>query len=258
MSKVKRALYFQFAGLVLTMIFAAWLWRHYPLVRYVTELQQRIGAMEFWGAVLYPLLYAAGNVLLLPGGVLAVGSGLFFGLWWGFFLNVLGNVAGAAVSFFLSRKLGRGWVAKKFLRHRKWAALDEAIARDGWKIIFLSQVHPLFPSSLLNYLYGVTRIRFRTCMLWIALGQTPGLFLYAYLGTLAQHGLRIWQGKSHPQTWEYFVWIGGLVLTFAVTTALARLALRLLAEAEREAKHKTSPKTPTRPLEPAPLETGVR
>ena len=254
MSKVKRALYLQLAGLVLVAALAAWVARHYPVVHYISALQRRVGAMEFWGGVLYPALFAACNVLLLPGGVLAVGSGLFFGLWWGFFLNLVGNTAGAAVSFFLSRKLGRGWVAKKFMRQRKWAALDEAIARDGWKIIFLSQVHPLFPSSLLNYLYGVTRIRFRTCMLWVALGQTPGLFLYAYLGTLAQHGLRIWQGKSHPHLWEYGVWLGGLALTFGVTTALARLALRLLAEAERAGKH-DAPPVPTRPLEP--VESGM-
>jgi uncharacterized membrane protein YdjX (TVP38/TMEM64 family) len=258
MSKVKRALYLQLAGLVLAAVFVGWIWRHYPVVQYVIQLQRKIGAMEFWGAVLYPLLYGACNVLLLPGGVLAIGSGLFFGLWWGLFLNVLGNVGGAAVSFFLSRKLGRGWVAKKFLRHRKWAALDEAIARDGWKIIFLSQVHPLFPSSLLNYLYGVTCIRFRTCMLWIALGQTPGLFLYAYLGTLAQHGLRIWQGKSHPQTWEYFTWLGGFMLTIAVTTALGRLALRLLAEAERAARRESAARIATRPLAPASVQNGVR
>ena len=231
MSKIKRAFYLQFIGGALVAGGVVWAWRHYPVAAHIVELQRQVGAMEFWGAVLYPLLFAACNVLLLPGGVLAVGSGLFFGLWWGFFLNMAGNVAGAAVAFFLSRKVGRGWVANKFLDHPKWAALDAAIARDGWKIIFLSQVHPLFPTSLLNYLYGVTRIRFRTCLLWVALGQAPGLFLYAYLGTLAQHGLRIWQGKSHPQTWEYLAWIGGLLLTLAVTTALARLALRVLAEA---------------------------
>src|SRR5712675_234537 len=140
MSQIKRALYLQIAGLALAVGVAAWLAHHYPVIDAIVRMQQKIGAMQFWGAVLYPLLYGACNVLLLPGGVLAIGSGLFFGLWWGFFLNVLGNVGGAAVSFFLSRKLGRGWVAKKFLRHRKWVALDEAIARDGWKIIFLSQV----------------------------------------------------------------------------------------------------------------------
>ena len=235
MSQVKRALYVQLGGLVLATLFVAWLWQRYPIVEWVVRAQEKIGALEFWGAVLYPLLYAACNVLLLPGGALAIGSGIFFGLWWGFLLNVIGNVLGAAVSFLLARRLGRGWVARKFLRHRKWAALDEAIARDGWKIIFLSQVHPLFPSSLLNYLYGITRIRFGTCMLWIALGQTPGLFLYAYLGTLTQLGLRLLRGQSHPHPIEYVIWIGGLVLTVVTTTALARLALRVLAEVENVA-----------------------
>jgi uncharacterized membrane protein YdjX (TVP38/TMEM64 family) len=164
-----------------------------------------------------------------------MGSGLFFGLWWGFLLNLLGNVGAAAVSFTISRRLGRQWVERRFFRRGKWAALDELIARDGWKIIFLSQVHPLFPSSLLNYLYGVTRIRFGTCMLWIALGQAPGLFLYTYLGTLAQFGLKILRGKSHPFAYEYLLWIGGLLITLAATFALSRIALRLLAEAEKAA-----------------------
>ena len=232
MSQVKRALTVQLCGLFFAAIFAAWLWHRFPILDYVALAQTRLGAMELWGGVLYPLLYAACNVLLLPGGVLAIGSGLFFGLWWGFFLNVAGNVLGAAISFLLARKLGRGWVARKFLRHRKWATLDEAIARDGWKIIFLSQVHPLFPSSLLNYLYGITRIRFGVCLLWVALGQTPGLFLYAYLGTLAQFSIKVARGQSHPAPFEYALWIGGLALSLLVTGLLARLALRLLAEAE--------------------------
>jgi len=234
---MKRAFYhLQITGLLLAVGLVFWLEHHFPLIEGIVRLQQRIGAMQFWGAVIYPLVYGTCNVFLLPGGVLAIGSGLFFGIWWGFALNLVGNVGGAAVAFFLSRKLGRGWVARKFLRNRKWAALDAAIARDGWKIIFLSQVHPLFPSSLLNYLYGVTRIGFGRCMLWIAIGQAPGLFLYAYFGTLAQYGLRIWQGKSHPHPLEYVVWLGGLGLTLLVTTALARIALRVLAEAEKAAR----------------------
>ncbi len=248
MSQVKRALYVQLFGLVLVLLVLVSLARTFPVMDYVLTAHQAIGAMDFWGAVLYPLLYATCNVLLLPGGILAIGSGLFFGLWWGFLLNLTGNLVGAAVAFGISRRLGRQWVEQRFFRHRKWAALDQAIARDGWKIIFLSQVNPLFPISLLSYLYGVTRIRFSTCMLWIALGQAPGLFLYAYLGTLAQLGVRLWQGKTHPLAHEYVLWIGGLVLTMVVTTALARLGLRLLAEAERAAETEEAP-VPERQLQ---------
>ena len=196
MSRVKRAFYLQLLGLLGAVLFVGWLLRTYPVVGFIARLQHTIGEMEVWGGVLYPLLYGACNVLLLPGGVLAIGSGLFFGLWWGFLLNLAGNVGAAAIAFGISRRLGRQWVEKKLLRERRWAALDELIARDGWKIIFLSQVHPLFPTSLLNYFYGVTRVRFSVCILWVALGQAPGLFLYAYLGTLAQFGLKIWQGTD--------------------------------------------------------------
>jgi uncharacterized membrane protein YdjX (TVP38/TMEM64 family) len=254
--KLKRALSFQLAGCALAAVVAVWGARHYPVVEMVGQLQQKIGAMGARGAALYPLLYAACNVLLLPGGVLAIGSGLFFGLWWGFALNLLGNVLGAAGAFGISRKLGRGWIAKKFLQRPKWAALDEAIAREGWKIILLSQLPPLSPVSLLNYLYGITRIRFGTCLLWVALGQTPTMFLYAYLGTTAQHGLHVWQGKIHPSAGRYFLWIGGLILTLGVTVALGRIALRALAAAEKKVVQEEPHlrPAPVPPLEPATVE----
>src|SRR4030095_8064811 len=241
MSKRKRASYLQRIGLAMAAGLLAWITWHFPVVEYITRAQRTIGRMEVWGGVLYPLLYGACNICLLPGGVIAMGSGLFFGLWWGFLLTLLGNVGAAAVSFSISRALGRQWVERRFFRHRKWVLLDELIARDGWKIIFLSQVHPLFPTSLLNYLYGVTRIRFGTCLLWIALGQAPGLFLYTYLGTLAQFGLKILRGTTHPVAYEYLFCIGGLCLTIAATVLLSRVALRLLAEAEKTAQQTPQP-----------------
>jgi uncharacterized membrane protein YdjX (TVP38/TMEM64 family) len=246
MSKLKRALFLQLAGLALGVGAVVWASRHYPVLDAIVRLQNTIVTMGFWGAVLYPLLYATCNVLLLPAGVLAVGSGLFFGLWWGFALNLAGNVAGAAGAFFISRTFGRKWIARRFLQHPRWAALDEAIERDGWKIIFLSQLPPLSPVSLLDYLYGITRVRFGTCMLWVAIGQAPSMFLYAYLGTIGHHGLRLWQGKINPPAWEYVLWIGGLVLTLIATIALGRIALRALAEAENAVSRPPSPTLRTR------------
>jgi uncharacterized membrane protein YdjX (TVP38/TMEM64 family) len=81
-------------------------------------------------------------------------------------------------------------------------------------------------------------------MRWIALGQAPGLFLYAYLGTLTQLGLRVLRGQSHPHPIEYVLWIGGLVVTVVATAALARIALRLLAEMEAVGEQPTDPVRP--------------
>jgi len=245
MSKISRALAFQIGGLVIAVIVVAVLAQHFDLPHVIERAQRRVGQMKWWGAVLYPLLVAACNLLLLPGSVLTLGGGLFFGLWWGFCLVLGGNVLGAAAAFGLGRTVGRGWVERRILRRRKWMLLDEAIAREGAKIIFLSQVHPLFPTSFLNYFYGMTRIRFSTCMLWVALAQAPGIFMYAYLGTLAQLGIKLLRHKTHPHAQEYVIWIGGLLLTLAVTTALGRIALRLLAEAEAAVEKARAQKSET-------------
>ncbi len=230
-TRIRFLVWLQAAGFVGLAGVLYWGFTRLGLLEVVLAAQRRVAQMGSWAVLVYPLLYGSCNVLLLPAGVIAIGSGLFFGLWWGFAVNLTGNVLGAAVAFALSRSLGRERLERRFFKHPKWAALDEAIGREGWKIIFLSQVHPLFPSSLLNYLYGITRIRFGTCMLWVALGQAPGLFLYSYLGTLAQLGIRVLHGENHPRIDEYVRWIGGLVLTLVLTFVLARMALRLLAEA---------------------------
>jgi len=241
LSKFSRAVATQLIGLSLLGVAIIGITRLLPVVEWIGILQQRIVAMQIWGAAFYPLLFAACNILLLPGGVIAMGSGLFFGLWWGTFLVLMGNLIAAAVAFGISRHLGRSWLERKFSNSRRWRALDKAIRRQGWKIIFLSQVHPLFPTSLLNYLYGVTSIRFWPCMFWVAMGQLPGLFLYAYLGTLAQLGIKLVEGKTHPLAHEYGIWFGGLLLTVVVTTALGRLALRLLKEIEADSPQAESP-----------------
>ena len=244
MPKMRRAFYMQIGGVLLltTLIFA--LDRLLPLADAVARVQQRIMHLGIWSAICYPLLYACCNVLLLPGGLLSIGGGFFFGLWWGFLIVLVGNVTGAAMAFLISRWIGRRWLKQKLLRNSTMEALEPAVAREGWKIILLSQLHPLFPTSLLNYLYGLTRIRFRTCMLWVAIGQAPGLFLYAYIGTLGQLGLNLVRGTSHPRTAEYFVWGGGFVLSTVVLLGLGRIALRVMQKVEQQ----TSDAEPSRNL----------
>ena len=144
---------------------------------------------------------------------------------------------------------------RKLSRNRTFVALEPAIDKEGWKIILLSQLHPLFPTSLLNYLYGLTRIRFRTCMLWVAIGQAPGLFLYSYLGTLGQMGLNLARGKTHPRAVEYWVWLGGFCAAAIILILLGRIALRLLKRVQEAAAAGEDP--PTKELSLAPARANV-
>ena len=91
MLESRRAIYFQLTGLAVVIIGIALLSHFFPVITFIAELQRRVTGMGKSGAVVYPLLFAACNVLLLPGGILSIGAGFFFGLWWGFFIVLLGQ-----------------------------------------------------------------------------------------------------------------------------------------------------------------------
>lgn len=234
MLRASRAVSVQLASFPILIIGLVLLAHFFPIIDFVIELQHRVTGLGAWSAICYPLLFAACNILLLPGGILSVGAGFFFGLWWGFLIVMLGNSIGAAVSFALSHWLGRRYLSQRLSRSPMLQVLDKAVARDAWKIIFLSQLHPLFPTSLLNYLFGLTRIRFGAYMLWTALGRAPGLFLYTYLGTLGQLGLNLARGKSHPRILEYWTWGGAFAITALLFILLTRTALNALRESRLE------------------------
>ena len=228
MSQVRRAICWQLGALLIAIALIAVLSHFFSIVDFVEALQARVMSWGAWGAVCYPLLFAGCNILLLPGGILAVGGGFFFGLWWGFLIVFVGNFVAAAISFASSRWLARQWFRRKLSQNSTLRALEPAVERESWKIILLSQLHPLFPTSLLNYLYGLTRIRFGTYMLWASIGRTPGLFLYVYLGTLGQLGLKLVRGRSQPRVIEYWTWGGAFVTTALLMLVLGRIAYRAI------------------------------
>jgi uncharacterized membrane protein YdjX (TVP38/TMEM64 family) len=228
LKKTNRVVWFQLfvVAAVIAIVIAAW--SFFPVREILAVVQERVMRWGIWGAICYPILYACCNVLLLPGGILRIGAGFFFGLWWGFFIALIGNVTGAAITLFIGRTIGRHWLQRRLERSKRLHAFGPVVEREGWKLILLSQLHPLFPTSLMSYLYGLTKIPFHTCMMWIAIGQVPGTFLHVYLGTLGQLGLRLARGQTHPRLYEYWVWGGGLLISLAILALMGRIALRVL------------------------------
>src|SRR5437870_7353364 len=245
MFEIRRAIYWQLAGLAIAVALVSMLSGFFPVVDLVEALQERVMRWGALSAICYPLLFAVCNILLLPGGVLAVGGGFFFGLWWGFLVVFAGNIVSTATSFAMSRWVAGQWFRRKLSQDPALRALEPAVRRESWKIVLLSQLHPLFPTSLLNYFYGLTRIRFRTYMLWASIGRIPGLFLYVYVGTLGQLAVRIMRGENYPRRIEYWIWGGVFVTTILLLIVLVRIAYRAIqtshASTIRPIEGKTTP-----------------
>ena len=232
--RIRWSLIVQTTGLLCGLIVLFVASTKYPIVNWIGDAREHVEKLGTWSGIVYPIAYALCNLLLLPGGVLSIGGGFFFGLWWGFFLILVGNLLGAATAFVIARKIGRQRIEKLLSSNRKLRILDQTIARHGWKIVVLSQLNPLAPSSLLNYLYGLTGVRLSRCLLWVALGQVPGLFLYAFIGTLGQFGVEMARGIRTPSPRDYLLWGSGFIFTIVTTWMLGMVARRIMGEVESE------------------------
>lgn len=192
------------------------------LLRDVLDAVGRLGA---WGPALFIVAYVAATVLLVPGSALTLGAGALFGVVWGSIYVSIASVLGATAAFLVGRHLARDWVARKIEGKPSFGAIDRAVAEEGWKIVLLTRLSPVFPFTLLNYAFGLTRVRVRDYVLASWIGMMPGTVLYVYLGSLARAGAA---GQERtPAEWAFYG--VGLVATLIVTVFVTRLARRALA-----------------------------
>ncbi len=208
------------------------------LLQTALEFTAGLGAL---GWVLFALLYALACVALLPVAVLTLGAGAVFGVWLGFALVWIGATAGACASFLIGRHWARGWVEKKIAHRPFFAAIDAAVGVEGWRIVILTRLTPLFPFAIQNYAYGITRVRFREYALASFFGMAPGTFLFVYIGDAAAEALKAGlSGRTRmPAEWAFYA--VGLAATVAAVTMVGRMARKALAKRTRVASALTRP-----------------
>jgi uncharacterized membrane protein YdjX (TVP38/TMEM64 family) len=178
-----------------------------------------------WGPVLFVLIYIVAAVLFVPGSALTLGAGAVFGVGLGSVLVSLGATLGATAAFLVGRYFARAWVAKKIEGNAAFAAIDRAVAAEGWKIVGLTRLSPAFPFSLLNYAFGLTRVSLRDYVVASWIGMMPGTVMYVYIGSLARVA-----GDRTRTPGEWALLGLGLVATIAVTIFITRIARTALAK----------------------------
>ena len=183
-----------------------------------------------WAPVIFCGLYVLACVLLLPGSVLSLGAGAVFGLAMGIPVVSISATLGATAAFLVGRYVARGWVERTIAANPRFQAIDAAVAREGWKIVGLLRLSPVVPFNLLNYAFGVTRVRLRDYVVASWAGMLPGVLLYVYLGSLAGDlAIGAAAGRTRtPAEWTFYA--VGLLATVAVTVYVTRIARAALAK----------------------------
>ncbi|HLK11922.1 MAG TPA: FAD-containing oxidoreductase [Candidatus Binatia bacterium] len=182
------------------------------------------------GVLAFGTAYVLACVLVLPGAILTLGAGFVYGVAVGTPVVWVAANAGAVLAFLLGRTVARGWITRRLAGNPRFAALDRAVGGAGFRIVLLTRLSPVLPFNLLNYAFGLTRVRLGDYVAGSMIGMLPGTLLYVYLGSLATSAGDLAAGRTGGPL-EEAVYFGGLVATVAAALTVARVARRALAAA---------------------------
>ena len=156
---------------------------------YLVAVRDWIDGLGKLGPVAFVGIYIVAVVAAVPGSALTIAAGVLFGSVVGTILVSVGSTVGASLSFLIARYLARGATANWLSGSERFRRLDRMTERHGAVIVALTRLVPLFPFNLLNYGFGLTRVRFGTYVFWSWLCMLPATVIYVVGGDALIRGI---------------------------------------------------------------------
>lgn len=198
---------------------------------FLLSIPEQVKEEGIWGPFLLGLVYIIASLMFVPGSILTMGAGYALGLGAGMVTVSVASVIAATLGFLLSRLLIRGWLYDSINQRSRLRVLDGVIRQQGFKIVLLLRLSPVFPFSLLNYSLGMTSIARRDFVLATWIGMLPATAMYTYLGTTIHNLAAELTGEMKAEPFHELAFLAGLAVTVLVTCLLSLLARRALREA---------------------------
>jgi len=164
------------------------------------------------GALYFGVIYLVAEILAVPATPLTLSAGYLFGLTKGVAIVLTAASIAASFAFVVGKTVLRCWVEDILEQKPEFAKIDKAIGREGFKLLLLVRLSPIFPFALSNYLYGASSIDFASYFWGTVLGFAPGTIAYVYTGMVGQ-ALTL-GGEGAQQPWYVYAAGFGALLTF--------------------------------------------
>jgi uncharacterized membrane protein YdjX (TVP38/TMEM64 family) len=143
-------------------------------------LEAWIASLGIWAPIGFVLLYTVATVAMVPGSIFDLVGGALFGPYLGSALDLLGGSLGAAAAFLVARYLARDWVESR--AGPRLQGIMRNVDEEGWRFVAFVRLVPVFPYNIVNYVLGVTRIRFHHYVLATVVFMAPSTVAYTWIG----------------------------------------------------------------------------
>jgi uncharacterized membrane protein YdjX (TVP38/TMEM64 family) len=188
----------------------------------IEELQHWIRSLGLWGLVAFFIIYLGAVIATIPGTIFGVIAGGLFGSVIGVILISIASTVGASLTFLIARYFARDAVARWLSKNKTMKRLDQLTEDHGMIIVGLTRLIPLFPFTLLNYGFGLTRVSFKTYVVWSWLCMIPGTIIVVVGADVLAQGLT--EGRIP------WVLVGVIIITALVLGLIVWYARRQLEE----------------------------
>jgi len=194
----------------------------YGFGKNIQDLQHGIQSLGLWGPIAFFVIYLVAVIATIPGTIFGVIAGALFGSVIGVVLISVASTVGASLTFLIARYFVRDAVARWLSTNKTMKRLDQLTEDHGMIIVGLTRLIPLFPFTLLNYGFGLTRVSFKTYVFWSWLCMIPGTIIVVVGTDVLTQGIT--QGRV---PWGL---VGVLVITTLILGLIAWYARRQLQE----------------------------
>jgi uncharacterized membrane protein YdjX (TVP38/TMEM64 family) len=167
---------------------------HSVLKHWIDELLLWMTHNPTTAEFVFVAIYALATLVFIPPTMLHLGAGWAFTIVWkgaidyGVVAAVVacfaGSILGALASFLRARYMMRDLIELFARRYPIVKAADQALQRDGLRIMLLLRLCPLIPFHSLNYLGGITQVSWKTFTLSL-IGILPNQIIIIVMGASA-------------------------------------------------------------------------
>lgn len=196
----------------------------------IVEIENWIAGLGIWGPFVFVGLFIVLTTAFFPDSVLSAVAGALFGTLVGTAVVIVGAIVAQCIAFAMSRHFLQQRVRRLITSRPKFAAIQRAAEREGFRLQFLLRLTPLNPVAV-SHVLATTGSRFGAFLL-ACLGLIPGLFVQVYCGYTAKHMIKATGQMSQHSTIETVLVVVGLVACLLLFVVVTRIAQRAVAQAE--------------------------